>query len=274
LVTVNGEPISTQDLDLERRLAGPERVDDHALLDGLVDQALILQEGRRLSVTLSPEVLRNAEGSARDALDDAALAQSLAERGVTVKEWRGRLAQAALADEVVRRAVRGNVEIGRQEIQDYYWENLPAFRHVDRKVLRQIFTKSRADAEAALREVQLGEPFAVVAARRGQGPEAAQGGLLGPLSKAQLPKALANAAQKLKAKETSPVVRSPWGWHLLYVEALDPAEGDSLDQAAPKAHARLLRDKEQVLFQLWLGRLREQAKIEPQSPALAKTGHR
>jgi parvulin-like peptidyl-prolyl isomerase len=203
----------------------------------------------------------------------------LAERGVSLKEWHDRLAEAALADEVVRHAVRSNVDIGRQEIQDYYWEHLPLFRHSDRKVLRQIFTKTRAEGEAALREVQLGEPFPAVAARRGQGPEAAQGGLLGPLSKAQLPKPLADAAQKLKAKQVSPLVRSPWGWHLLYVEALDPAEGDSLDQATPKAQARLLRDKEQLLYQLWLGRLREQAKIEhlaalAPASALAKTGSR
>jgi parvulin-like peptidyl-prolyl isomerase len=221
--------------------------------------------------------LQAAEGLARDGTDDATLAQSLAERGVDVKEWRERLAQAALADEVVRYAVRNSVEIGHQEIQDYYWEHLPAFRHGDRKVLRQIFTKTRAEGEVALKEIELGEAFASVAKRRSQGPEAAEGGLLGPLSKAQLPKSLAEAAQKLRAKQVSPLVHSPWGWHLLYVEALDPAEGDSLEQAAPRARLHLLRDKEQLLFQLWLGRLREQAKIErvgpvPLAAAPAKTG--
>ena len=70
------------------------------------------------------------------------------------------------------------------------------------------------------------------------------------------------ALQKLKPQQVSPLVKSPWGWHLLYVDALDQAEGQSLDQAAPKAQARLVREKEQVLFQLWLGRLRDQAKIE------------
>lgn len=262
LVLVNGEPITAEALDLELRLAGPEAGSADLLMEGLVDQALILQEGHRLGVTLSQDALSAAEARARGGTDEASLSSSLAERGATLKEWRARLAQAALADAVIQQAVRNKVDIGRQEIQDYYWEHLPAFRRGKRQVLRQVYTKKRQGAEAALKELQLGARFEEVARKRGEGPEAASGGLLGPETRSQLPKALAKATEKLKPGQFSAVVSSPWGYHVLYLEAVEREQGESLDQAAPKAHARLLREKEQVLYQLWLGRLREQAKIE------------
>ena len=258
---VNGEPISMQSLALEQRLAGPGAVQSE-LLEELIDQALILQEGRRLNVTLSQDALKSDEAMARAGTDDAVLAQSLAERGVSLQDWEQRLAQAALADEVVRQAVRSKLDIGRQEIQDYYWEHVTAFRRSERRVLRQIFTHYHADGEAALEQLHRGTPFAEVAAKMGQGPEAADGGLLGPEGRLQLPKELTKAQLKLKVGQYSPLIHSPWGWHLLYLESVQKEEGDSLDQATPKAHARVLRDKEQMVYQLWLGRLREQAKIE------------
>jgi parvulin-like peptidyl-prolyl isomerase len=266
--TVNGEPVSFKALQLEERLAGPG-VGADELLDDLIDQTLVLQEGRRLGVTLSQDQLKTAEAWAEAGTDEAVMAQSLAERGATLQEWRDRLAQAALADEVVHQAVRNKLDIGHQEIQDYYWENLTAFRRSERRVLRQIYTHRRDDAEAALKDLHHGLPFAQVAAQRGQGPEAKDGGLLGPEGRLQLPKELTKAQLKLKVGQYSPLVHSPWGWHILYLESVQKEQGDSLDQATPKAHARLLRDKEQLLYQLWLGRLREQAKIERFSAAVA-----
>ncbi len=262
LVSVNGEVITAEALDLEVRLAGPMGPNPAAQLEELIDQALILQEGRRLGITLSQDALAAAEAFARAGTDDETLDATLSERGVSLKEWKTRLAQTALADEVVRQAVRNKLDVGRQEIQDYYWEHLPAFRRGQRRVYRQVFSAKRAGADAALAELQLGGKFEEVAKRRGEGPEANDGGLLGAEGRNQWPQALAAAAQKLKLHEFSPVLKSPWGWHVLYLEAIEKEQGESLDQAAPKARAKLMKEKELVLYQLWLEHLREQAKIE------------
>jgi parvulin-like peptidyl-prolyl isomerase len=275
--TVNGEAISVADLDLEQRLAGPGKADANDLLDGLIDQTLILQEGRRMSVVLGGDALKAAEESYSGGTDDKTLAAGLAVNGVSLNAWRQRVDQAALADEVINQAIRSKVDIGRQEIQDYYWVHVTAFRSGDRKLLRQIFCRDRASAEAAMKQLHAGAAFADVAKRYGQAPEAAQGGLLDPMSRQQMPKALATATQKLKVGEISPIIRSPWGWHILRLEADQKEQADSLDQATPLAHARLLRDKEQILYQLWLEHLREQAKIvrliTQASPSAPKPGN-
>lgn len=266
LVTVNGQPITLSQVRQEQAFLGRGGGTAQDVLDALVDQALILQEGRRLGVKLGGDDLQSAESLALAGTDPALFKEALQARGLDYGAWRRRLAQAALADAVVQVAVRSQLEVGRQEIQDHYWEHITAYRSPAKRVLRQIYTRTRSQAEAAERELDLGEPFAEVAQARGQGPEAKDGGLLGPESKGSLPKSLAKAAAALKPGERSRIVASHWGYHILECDAIEPATSMSLEAAAPLAHATLLREKEQLQYRLWLARLRESADIKEINP--------
>jgi parvulin-like peptidyl-prolyl isomerase len=266
LLRVNGEPITLSQLKREMAFMDEAAPSPQDAMDALVDQALVLQEGRRLGVRLTAEDLRSAEALALAGTDFDDFKASLKARGLSYDDWRERLAQAALADQAVQSAVRSRLEVGRQEIQDHYWEHLTAYRSPAKRVLRQVYTRTRSQAEAAERELDLGEPFEAVAKAHGQGPEAAQGGLLGPVASPTLPKALAKAAADLKPGQRSRILASRWGYHILACDSIEPALALSLEAAAPKAHARLLKDKEQDEYRLWLARLREAAVIEKLSP--------
>lgn len=269
LALVNGEPISAADLDSERAWLQPHPPADPDLLEDLIDQALILQDARRQGISLDGQDRRNAEAVALAGTDKVLLLKSLEAQGQRYEDWVRRVHRAALMDEVVRRQVRTRLELSPQEVQDHYWENLPSYRDRERKTLRQIFTRSRAAAEKALRELELGEPFDQVAARRGEGPEAPAGGLLGDLSSRNMPKPLAEALKGLKPGQRSKIVRSPWGWHIVLLERKTPGHSATLEEASPEARALLLARKEQPAYQAWLARLREQAKIERTAPPLA-----
>ena len=270
LLSVNGEPITPSQLKREQAFLGEAGGTAQEVLDALVDQALVLQEGRRLGVRLSADDLRSAEALALAGTDPALFKASLQERGLSYDDWRRRMAQAALAEQAVQVAVRSHLEVGRQEIQDHYWENITAYRSPVKRVLRQLFTRTRGQAEAAERELELGEPFAAVAQARGQGPEAAAGGLLGPVAVANLPNVLAKAAAELKPGGRSRILASHWGYHLLACDALEAAQSLSLEAASPRAHARLLKEKEQDQYRLWLARLREAAVIVKPDPPPAE----
>jgi parvulin-like peptidyl-prolyl isomerase len=259
---VNGEPITVGQWDEERRFLGDPASDGADALDGLIDQVLILQEGRRLGLTFTDADRAQALAQAMDGVDPEILDAGLKDLGLTRREWMDRVALSAQADAVVDAAVLDQLQVSGQQVQDRYWEHLLAYRRAPRRVLRQIYTRSRPAAEDAMRELEMGEPFAAVASAQGQGPEAAQGGLLGAESREQLPKALAKAAWALKPGTYSPIVASHWGYHILYLESLLPGDAGSLDEAAPAARTALLLDMEQDAYRAWLARLREAAVIE------------
>jgi parvulin-like peptidyl-prolyl isomerase len=267
LVTVNGEPIRDADLGAERAFLQPLAPPDADLLEDLIDQALLRQEAKRLGISLDAQARRDAEDQARGGTDPELLKASLQAQGLRYEQWVLRVQHAALIEELVRREVRANLELSPQEVQDYYWEHIPNYRSGAKRVLRQIFTRHRAAAEKARGELELGEPFADVAQRRGEGPEADRGGLLGPLSLKSLPKALAEGAARLKPGQYSPILLSPWGCHILYLESELPGRSDSLEAAAPLARAEILEAKEQVAYQAYLARLRGQAQIERRLPS-------
>jgi parvulin-like peptidyl-prolyl isomerase len=267
---VNGEPITVARWDEERRFLGDPASDGAEALDGLIDQALIIQEGRRIGVGFSDADRAQALAQAMDGVDPDVLDMALKDLGLTRRQWMDRVAESAEADAVVDAAVLDQLQVSGQEVQDRYWEHLLAYRKAPRRVLRQIYTRTRPAAEDAMRELELGEPFTAVAAAQGQGPEAAQEGLLGAEARDQLPRALADAAWALKPGTYSPIVASHWGYHILYLESLLPEDAGSLDEAAPAARTALLLDMEQASYRTWLARLREAAVIEhlsvPEAP--------
>jgi parvulin-like peptidyl-prolyl isomerase len=259
---VNGEPITVAQWYEERRFLGDPDSDAADALDGLIDQALILQEGRRLGLSFSDADRAQALAPVMDAVDPDVLDASLKDLGLTRAQWMDRVAETAEVDAVVDVAVRDRLQASGQEVQDRYWEHLLLYRKAPRRVLRQIYTRTRPAAEDAMRELEMGEPFTAVAATQGQGPEAADQGMLGALTRDQLPKALVKAAWALKPGTYSPIVASHWGYHILYLDSLLPEDPGSLDEAGPEARAALLLDKEQAAYRAWLARLREAAVIE------------
>jgi parvulin-like peptidyl-prolyl isomerase len=260
---VNGEPITLAQWGEERSFLGGADPDGTEALDDLIDQTLILQEGRRLGFTFADADRAAAVAAAMRGVDPVLLDASLKDLGLTRGQWEARVGRSAEVDAVIDLAVRRGLQVSGQEVQDRYWEHLLAYRKRPRRVLRQIYTRTRPAAESAMRELEMGEPFASVAATQGQGPEADQGGLLGPLTRDQIPKALSKAAWALKPGTYSPIVASHWGYHILYFDSLLPEDPGGPDEAAPAARATLLLDKEQAAYREWLARLREAAVIEP-----------
>lgn len=262
LVLVNGESVDAAELNREMILLGSRSPDRARALEDLIDQALILQEGRRLGISLSPEEFENQIALARAGTPVAEFKAALLARGIGYDEWRERLRRRALSDEVVRRQIRSKIFLKPQDLKDYYWEHVTRFRRSESVKLRQVFCKSRAAAEKALAELSLGEPMGEVARRYSKAPEAAAGGDLGWVQQAALPKVLGKAAFALKKGKFSGIIASAYGWHILFVEDRRPAEALGLDKAAPEIRESLINEREQPLYRDWLAALRSKADIK------------
>jgi parvulin-like peptidyl-prolyl isomerase len=265
LVSVNGEAITQRDLDTELKLQGEGSKPD-AVLDDLIDQALMLQEASKDGVNLSADDLENQVLMARAGAPIKEFQDGLAQRGLSYADWKERVRRQALCDELVRREIRSQLVIKRQDLKDYYWEHVTEFRRPESVRLRQVYCKTRSQAEKAFNELELGQPFDAVARQYSQAPEGPQGGELGWVGRKALPSKLAKAAFALKKGQTSEILASAYGYHILHVDDKREQESMSLDEAAPQIHEALLREREQPLYRNWLFELRSHSEIKRLQP--------
>ncbi len=86
--------------------------------------------------------------------------------------------------------------------------------------LAHILVTNRYEAEDLLRKLNLGETFAGLAQRFSSCASASNGGNLGEIDLRRLDPDFAEAAQKLKIGEISPITRTRYGHHL--IKRLEP----------------------------------------------------
>jgi len=215
--------------------------------------ALDGQEARRSDFVGYLSELESHQETALDPAVRAAVLNEWLERRVLVLAARSRgllKAGASPADE--RAAVErflsaemaSRVSVSDDEIGQYYREHSSELGRPEEVTLRQILVPTANEARDVQRRL-LKNPksFELLAQSMSRGPEASQGGLMGSFSAGQLPPELEAAAFALKPGETSGIVSTPLGQHVLRLEARTPARPLAPDEAREKIRALLLESK-------------------------------
>ncbi len=180
-------------------------------------------EPAALAETLSPEGL---ERIARRLLERKALAQAARDAGLDRSPDVARAIAAAtdtlLAQSLVEREI---LSIGESEaaLRRYYDGHQEAFRTGARRKAHHVVVATRAEAEAALVEIEAGKPFAEVAAARNTDATKARSGDLGWVSRGVMVKAFDEALFALtKPGQTSGIVSTSFGYHVIRLDDVDP----------------------------------------------------
>ena len=174
--------------------------------------------------------------------------------------------QKLLSDEALSR-----VQVGDDEIVAYYNDHAEDVRVPERVVLRQILVPTENEARDVRRRLQK-EPrsFEVLAQSRSRAPEASEGGLMGTFSRGELPPDLEAAAFGLSSGETSDVIWTPLGYHVLRVDLRQPPRGRGLDECRAEIRALLTRQKSDQATRQYVRDLLARSKVNheaAQSPS-------
>ncbi|HSQ35481.1 MAG TPA: peptidylprolyl isomerase [Candidatus Binatia bacterium] len=111
-----------------------------------------------------------------------------------------------------------DIAVSDAEVTQFYESHLDDFRRSEEIELFQIMAKER-EKLLEIRQQLLGQParFEEIARRDSISPEAANGGAMGFFEKGMLPQEMEGVVFSLKVNEISPLVESPYGFHLFKV---------------------------------------------------------
>ena len=241
VAVVNDEAITSFELrtrlaTVERQLRGqnvqlpPRDVLEKQLLERMITDRVQLQfareTGLRISdIELDASIRRIAEGNRLSLQDFRA---TLEKDGIAWTKFREEIREEIILSRLRDREVESRIVISDGEIDNYLANpdqggevgNIEVqTAHIVVRVPEQAspdqLMRIGARAQAALDQIRRGESFAKVAASYSDAPDGLTGGAMGARPLDRLPALYADAVKKLKPGETSDILRSPAGFHIV-----------------------------------------------------------
>ena len=213
-------------------------------LDELILERLQLRIAERLGLRVSNNMVdRTIESIARrNNATVADLARSLESGGIPFSDFRRRIHNDLLVENLRRREVLNRIRVSDAEVARFLARPDQAPAQGDEYLLRHLLVSgtddlaaARATAEDVLRRLGAGESFANLARRHSSDGRAAEGGMLGWRSAAALPSLFAGIVPRLEPGETSGIIESPSGFHIVRLVDVRPA-GQSMVRQTHAAH--------------------------------------
>lgn len=200
----------------------------------------------------------------------ALLDSFLEERVLVLQARERRLVEEGASPEEERAAVQRligvealeGLAVGEAEVAAYYAEHAAELGQPETVELSQILVPTENEARDVLRRLARDpRSFERLARTRSRGPEAETGGHMGRFRRGELPAELEAAAFSLAVGRRSGVLHSPFGYHVLKLEARQDARERSLEECRGEIRERLLRRKSEEAVKRYLEALLARAKV-------------
>jgi len=283
---VNEEVITTFELDKEYRLMQKETEKlppsekmglRSAALNRLVDKKLIDQKVRELDIKVQDDEVKLAidDVKKQNNLTQEALVQALAGQGLSFEQYRAQLREQLERLRLMNQEVHSKIQVGEQEIRDYYDANRAKFGAVEQFRARHIFFKvdrkggaaelARVEAFAAgvLKLARAGKDFPELAKTYSDDPAAAKdGGDLGTFKKADMQPEIGDSVAAMKPGEISDLVLSQAGLHIIKLEEKTQSAGKPFSEVKAEIEDLLFKKKTDERFAQWVKDLRASVSID------------
>ncbi len=232
------------------------------ILRGMIEEKILLQRAKELSLIVSDEEVRKEiEGIKKDYTGDA-FHKTMALENVDYDQWRARLGRRLLLEKLMRREVYDKVSVADEEARRAYEAYRKHYVPEKRVHLAQIIVRDRKKAETASQRLKKGDDFGKVARALSIGPEASRGGDLGFIGPGVMPESVDKVVFSLPAGKVSPVVLSPYGYHVFKILEKEEGTAKRFSELRDGIISDLKRQKGEVLYRQWMEGLRLRAVIK------------
>jgi peptidyl-prolyl cis-trans isomerase C len=214
------------------------------------------EEVDREIAKIKEQVGDQARSSGQDLSNQEAYEQALKQNNITEDQLREDIRENLLPVQKVQERVAGDAEPSDQEIQTYYEKNKEAqFTTPTQRCVRHIlFNKDQKQkAEEVKQQLEDGGDFAKLAKEYSQDPVSAEkGGDLGCLSKGDTVAEFDQAAFGAEQGEIVGPVQTEFGYHILQVTDIKPAQTRSLQEVESQIRSQLSAEKQSEEFNKWV----------------------
>ena len=223
--------ISEMQLRRQKIQPPPRDVLERQVLERMIVDRAQLQLARETGVRVDDGTVNAAVGRIAESngLSVPALRQRIEADGLSFNQFRDDIRQDIILSRLREREVDNRIQISESELDNFVAEQAGVSADTQEVNLAQILLRvpenadsgrideTRKRAEDLLAQLGGGADFARLAASFSNAAEALQGGELGWRSLDRLPSLFVDAIRNLKTGETTGIIRSPNGFHILKV---------------------------------------------------------
>ncbi|MFC2172689.1 peptidylprolyl isomerase [Acidobacteriota bacterium] len=289
VASVNGTDIQKEDLQREMqnlmrqlgRKVSPEKFAEmqpyieKQAIENLIHQQLLLQEADREKYTPGKEAIdAQIAEIVKTYPTPEAFQEQLSTAGVTDEQLRGEIVENLKIKYLLDQQMATVKEVSDQDVSQYYKDHPDQFKmdesvqasHILLTVTPDATEEAKAEKRmqaAALKgKLEKGADFAELAKENSDCPSKAQGGSLGLFTRGQMVKPFEDAAFALEVGDTSDIVETRFGFHIIKVTDKNEAGTIELEEVKDKVASLLKRQNEQKAIEAYLNKLREAADIK------------
>ena len=274
---LKGAQLVQMQMAQQGRNVAPSAAFYRQVLNELIAISLLTQEAKAQGVTATEQEVQQAiNGRKQNFPSEDAYKQALAKAGITEETLRQQAREQISVQKYVRTKVVPNVTVTDQATRDFYEKNKAQIAQPERLHLRHIMVgtkpnvpaaekeQARKKAEDLLKRVQGGEDFAKLAQENsddaGSKP---RGGDLSWVVRGQTAPTFEAAAFALKnPNDLSPVVESPFGYHVIQLLERQDASTLPYEQVKDRLQAMLKNQQAQQQVESRVRDLRTKGKVE------------
>ncbi len=287
VAVVNGTVLTEADLNQEINIIMPLNQDFHGktspekmkkitadALKNLVDMELRAQDaeakGIKIPSSTFDDEFNKMVTKFKTKKDLAAAYQSA---GFTEKSFKRVIERKLLAEKSRLAEVDGAVTVTPEKVKNYYTANVAKYSKpeefrashilikVDPSLTAEEKTALKVKAEELLKRIKGGEKFEEVAINESDDTSRVKGGDLGYFHAGQTAPEFENALLKLKVGETSGVVETMYGFHIIRLTEKRAPRLVPFDEIQDKLKKDLTDSEKKKLLESWMDRLYKNAKI-------------
>ncbi len=258
VIVVGSRQITADELkkDMECISSGMNVLEKGQYRDQLAEQLichyLVMEYGKEHGIAMPEREMQSALNDIRREYGEGAFREALLREYVDFDQWKGQLGEQLLVKKILGKVSESIVPPTYREIEQYFKNNPDEFRYPRMIRFRQIVVRTKGEAASLLKRIQNGEDMGELAREYSITPEAENGGEVGWIARDHLEESMENVLFSMPQGKLSPVVETPYGYHIFRVLSIRPDTVKELPDVIQQIETRLLHQKREIFLKKWI----------------------